>query len=53
MKEKEVNLNLKFSKHIYRIINQRKNSFIKKNNIKNLSWEEYLKIIVLCYGDLK
>jgi hypothetical protein len=49
---KEVNLNLKFSKHIYRIINQRKNKYMKKNKIKNLTWENYLKIIILIYGDL-
>jgi hypothetical protein len=52
MKEKEVELKLKFSKHIYRIMKMRKCKYIKKNKIKNLTWEDYLKIIVLCYGDL-
>jgi hypothetical protein len=45
-------INLKFSKHIYRIINQRKNKYMKKNKLNYLTWENYFKIIVLIYGDL-
>jgi hypothetical protein len=52
-KMQKINLNLKFSKHIYRIMKQRKNSYMRKNKLRNLSWEEYLKIIVLVYGNLK
>jgi len=40
-------LNLKFNKSVFRIMKQRKNSYIKKNKLKELSWEEYLKIKVL------
>jgi hypothetical protein len=44
---KEINLNLKFSKHIYRIMKQRKNAYIKKKKLKQLSWEDYLKVRIL------
>jgi len=40
-------LNIKFNKSIFRIMKQRKNSYMKKKKLKELDWEEYLKIRVL------
>lgn len=47
MDEKKVKLNLEFDECVYRIMKQRKNSYAKKNKLKELTWEEYLKIRVL------
>ena len=46
-KEKEIKLNLKFDKHIFRIMKQRKNRYMKSRKLKELDWEEYLKVRVL------
>jgi hypothetical protein len=50
MKEKGVDLSLRFSRHIYRIMKSRKNIYMKKNKLKFLSWEDYFKVVVLCFG---
>jgi len=40
-------LNLKFNKSVFRIMTQRKNNYMKNSKLKELDWEEYLKIRVL------
>jgi len=45
-------LNFKFNESVFRIMKQRKNSYMKKRKLKELTWEEYLKIRVLVNGKL-
>ncbi len=52
MEEKEIKLNLSFDKHIFRIMKQRKNSYMKSKKLKELSWEDYLKVRVLVNGKI-
>ena len=52
MKEKLVELNLSFEKHIFGIMKQRKKVYMRKNKLKELSWEDYLKVRVLVNGKL-
>ncbi len=44
---KKVKLNLEFNESVYKIMKQRKNRYAKKNKLKELTWEDYLKIRVL------
>ena len=45
--EEKIKLELKFNKPLYKIIKQRKNNYMKKKKLKEISWEEYLKIRIL------
>ena len=48
----EQTLTLKFDKTIFRIMKQRKNTYMKKENLKELDWNEFVKFCVLCNGSL-
>ena len=52
MVKKKVKISLEFEECVYRIMKQRKNRYAKKNKLKELSWEDYLKVRVLVNGKL-
>ncbi len=47
MERKKVKINLEFNECVFRIMEQRKNSYAKKNKLKELTWDEFIKIRVL------
>jgi len=46
-------LRLNFDKTTMRIMKQRKNAYMKNNNIEELEWEEYIGNIIFVFGRKK
>jgi len=47
-KLKKKHLSLSFDECVFRIMKQRKNRYIKKEKMKELNWNDFVKIMVLC-----
>ncbi len=45
-------LTLKFDDTIFRIMKQRKNAYMKRENLKELDWNKFIELCVLCNGSL-